>query len=256
MVRRRGNIPKDEDYIKEKKEVVPMSTGRKVAWFIFAIGIIPLLFIVPSLLAMIGDWVQQHMPVFYGLWIVYGIILLYLKFFVLKNHNWDSFLSILCIAAIIGMGIYKFLRFEKHFPNGIKQLGFYMWLAVCMIPTIAFYLIDTTDYYKVLEHEQKMKEEEDRIAQKRHEKYVKRREKNPPFWMKTKTNKIICDTIVIVVFILICLIIAYYFIISYQQFSYRVRRGLDVNDYENYYDDDYLGEDFDPKNFIHDEDFQ
>ncbi|KAL7717982.1 Transmembrane protein [Entamoeba marina] len=256
MVRRRHHVPKDEDFDnKSSTTTSPQSNRKTITWMVLGSTLIPIAFFVPTLLASIGDYVSDHIELFYGLWIVYAITLLGLKMFYLKNHNWDSFLTVLTIAAIVAMGSYRLLGFEKHFPIHLKRIGFYMWLAVCMIPTIIFYLIDDTDYFKLLEKEQEIQKNEEKLRKKVHEKHVKEREKNPPFWMKTKARKVACDTIVYICFILLIIIIVYVLYWKYVEFSYRVKRGLDVNDYGDYYGyEGYVGEEFNPTDFIHEDD--
>ncbi|ELP87302.1 hypothetical protein EIN_095590 [Entamoeba invadens IP1] len=254
---RRKYVKTEKDYIDDKPEVEPMPMSKKITWFVFAVSVVPILFFVPTLLSNIAPFVSEHIEWFYGLWVIYGIIFLVMKLFYLKNHNWDSFLSMLCIAAIIGMGLYRFLNFDKHFENKYKRIGFYLWLAVCAVLAIVFFLIDTTDYYKVLEHEQQMQEADQKRAEKIHQKYVQRREKDPPFWMKTKTRKTICDTIVIAIFIVLVIGVAVFFVRKYNQFQYRVKRGLDVNEYGDYYGyEGYTGDEFNPQDFIKDDDLK
>ena len=254
MVRRRRYIKKDEDYLKEKGVSQPMPTTRKIMWGVFVLLLLPFLFYTPTILSTIGPYINDHMNVLYITWGVYAVILFIVKMFKPK-HNWDSFSSLVIVGMIVGMVIYQFFGFQKHFPNEIKRLGFYLWLTACMIPTILFIIVDDTDYLKILEKEQMQEEEERKLAERVHMKYVKRREENPPFWMKTKTRKVICDTIVYICFILIIVLAAYLLYDQYNKFQYRVRNGIDVNDYAAY-DEEGYGEEFDAKKFIHDEDLE
>ena len=206
-----------------KENTNKKSSNRTVYWICFGIFFIIFATFAPPMLGKLLPTLSQHMEILYIYLGICVVILLYLKIKVLKNHNWDTFLSLILVALIIANVCYGFFKVDKYFPEDFKKLGYYSWWAVFLIPTIVFFCIDTTNYYKVVEFEQRIEDHQSKVADRRHRRFMKKREKNPPFWMKNKTNKIICDTIVYVVYFLIFIGIIAYLYYSYIDFQERLR---------------------------------
>ena len=221
-------MPKEQ---KEQKQTKKPNNFLYPLFFVF-VGLFTLK--VPKYLSQYSSYILEHKEIWYCYLVVVAIILVALKIFYLKKHNWDTFLTVTLIGLIIGTLLYNFLNVSKHFEGESVSKAYYLWESVFFIPIIIFFLIDKTDYSEMIEFENKLTENEDKIAERRHKRYMKRREKNPYWWHKSKTNKIICDTIVYVVVILCVIIGCILFINHYRNFEARMKAQEEAN--RDFYD--------------------
>ena len=201
----------------------PQKKSNQTVFMIFSVFLGLFILKVPKYLAEYGQYIAEHKEMWYGYLAICAVILVALKLFYVKNHNWDTYLTIVMLGLIIATLIYNFANIPKHFEGELRSQAYYLWLSASVIPIIGFILIDKTDYSEMIEFEKKINENEDKMAERRHKRYLKRREKNPCFWHKSKKNKIICDTIVYIAVILIICLIIFVLINYYNNFQERVK---------------------------------